>query len=256
VLPVAVGDKQAAGPALRRIFLIRRTERGKYKAGNIANFLEQHGGAYDFMLVLDADSVMLGESIKRLILRMQTQANLAILQTIVLPIRAETPLARLMAFGNSRTLPLLALGQYWFYGCDSVYWGHNALIRIAPFMEHCNLPIMPGKPPLGGHIMSQDIVEAALVARAGWAVEWDMEPRGSFDETPANILTYGRRDRRWCQGNLQHFWLIFGDGMKLAHRLYFGYPENRSKSLCTKTRNFHAKWWPDGLGDSWQISGR
>jgi membrane glycosyltransferase len=127
----------------------------------------------------------------------------------------------MMQFGATRSLRLFSCGLYWFFGPDSVYWGHNALIRIAPFKAHCNLPIMPGRPPLGGDILSQDIVEAALLGRAGWAVEWDVEKGGSFDEMPANLETYGKRDRRWCQGNFQHFWLIFADGIRAAHRFYF-----------------------------------
>jgi len=214
----ALRDRRDAGPAF---YLLRRKERTKFKAGNIANFLVHHGAEYGFMLVLDADSVMLGRTIKRLILRMQESPKLAILQTVVLPIRASTPFARACQFGCSRTIPLFARGQQWFYGPESVYWGHNALVRIAPFMAYCNLPIMPGKPPLGGEIMSQDIVEAALLGRAGWDVEWELDCGGSFDEMPANLLTYGRRDRRWCQGNFQHFWLVFGDGMKRGHRIYF-----------------------------------
>jgi membrane glycosyltransferase len=204
-----------------RLFLLRRPERSKYKAGNIAHFLETHGHAYDFMLVLDADSVMTGEKIKRLIGMMQDKPRTAVIQSVIVPIRARTLFARAMQYGISRSLNLFGSGMYWFLGPDSVYWGHNAIIRVQPFMQYCNLPIMPGSPPLGGEIMSQDIVEAALLGREGWAVDWDVEPGGSFDELPANILTYGQRDRRWCQGNFQHFWLIFGDRMRFGHRLYF-----------------------------------
>lgn len=204
-----------------RLFLIRRAKREKFKAGNISNFLELHGANYDFMLVLDADSLMTGDTVKRLILRMQESPKLGILQSVVLPARSRTIFARAMQFTISRSMPLFARGVYWFLGSESVYWGHNALIRIEPFMEHCNVPEMPGKPPRGGTIMSQDIVEAALMGRAGWKVEWDVDSTGSYDEMPANILTYGKRDRRWCQGNFQHFWLIFGEGARFGHRLYF-----------------------------------
>lgn len=204
-----------------RVFLIRRAERTKYKAGNIANFLVNHGGAYEFMLVLDADSLILGDAVKRLIQTMQQRHEIAVLQALIIPVRASTPFARVMQFGNARSLPLFGCGLYWFLGRDSVYWGHNAMIRITPFMAHCNLPIMPGKPPMGGHIMSQDIVEAALLGRAGWGVEWDVHCHGSFDEVPANVLSYAQRDRRWCQGNFQHFWLIFGDRIRWGHRFYF-----------------------------------
>jgi membrane glycosyltransferase len=209
------------GCEMGRVFLIRREQRTNYKAGNIANFLEHHGAAYEFMLVLDADSVMLGNKVKRLIQIMESRKHVAVLQSMIIPIGASTPFARVMQFSNARSLPLFGCGLYWFLGRDSVYWGHNALIRIEPFCEHCNLPIMPGNPPRGGHIMSQDIVEAALLGRGGWAVEWDVDTAGSFDEMPANVITYAQRDRRWCQGNFQHFWLIFGDRMRWGHRCYF-----------------------------------
>jgi membrane glycosyltransferase len=204
-----------------RLFLVRRADRRNFKAGNIMNFLDKHGDGYDFMLVLDADSVMLGQSIKRLILTLQEHPRIGILQTLMLPIRAATPFARAMQYSTARCLPLYAKGMLWFYDRDSVYWGHNALIRLAPFREHCRLPTLPGKPPLGGTIMSQDIVEAAFLGRAGWEVGWLIDGGGSFDELPANILTYGQRDRRWCQGNFQHYRFILAPGIRFGHRFYF-----------------------------------
>jgi membrane glycosyltransferase len=173
------------------------------------------------MLVLDADSVMLGESIERLILTLQARPRIGILQTLMIPIRSATPFARAMQYSTARCLPLYGKGMHWFYGRDSVYWGHNALIRVAPFREHCRLPTLPGKPPLGGTILSQDIVEAALIGRAGWEVGWMVDGGGSFDELPPNILAYGRRDRRWCQGNFQHYRFILAPGIRFGHRLYF-----------------------------------
>jgi membrane glycosyltransferase len=204
-----------------RLFLVRRADRTNFKAGNLMNFLDLHGGAYDFMAVLDADSVMLGKSIERLILTLQEHPRMGILQTLMIPIRSATPFARAMQYSTARCLPLYAKGMLWFYDRDSVYWGHNALIRVAPFREHCRLPALPGKPPLGGTIMSQDIVEAAFLGRAGWEVGWLIDGGGSFDELPANILTYGQRDRRWCQGNFQHYRFILAPGIRLGHRLYF-----------------------------------
>ena len=208
------------GP-MGRLFLVRRADRKNFKAGNIMNFLDQHGDGYDFMLVLDADSVMLGQSIERLILTLQEHPRVGILQTLMLPIRSATPFARAMQYSTARCLPLYGKGMLWFYDRDSVYWGHNALIRVAPFREHCRLPALPGKPPLGGTIMSQDIVEAAFLGRAGWEVGWLIDGGGSFDELPANILTYGQRDRRWCQGNFQHYRFILAPGIRFGHRFYF-----------------------------------
>ena len=208
------------GP-MGRLFLVRRADRKNFKAGNIMSFLDHHGDGYDFMLVLDADSVMLGQSIERLILTLQEHPRIGILQTLMIPIRSATPFARAMQYSTARCLPLYAKGMLWFYDRDSVYWGHNALIRIAPFREHCRLPTLPGKAPLGGTIMSQDIVEAAFLGRAGWEVGWLVDGGGSFDELPANILTYGQRDRRWCQGNFQHYRFILAPGIRFGHRFYF-----------------------------------
>jgi membrane glycosyltransferase len=204
-----------------RLFLVRRSDRTNFKAGNIMNFIEKLGDNYDFMLVLDADSVMLGETIQRLISEMQARPRIAIIQSLIVPIGSITPFSRAMQYSIARCLPLYARGMLWFWGPESVYWGHNALVRIAPFRAHCQLPTLPGKPPFGGPILSQDIVEAAFLGRAGWEVSWDVECGGSFDELPSNILAYARRDRRWCQGNFQHSRFILSKGMKLGHRLYF-----------------------------------
>lgn len=215
------GEFETGDEASISCFLVRRPERKNFKAGNIMHFLEKHGSSYDYMLVLDADSVMLGSTIKRLLLRMQASPNVAILQSIVLPRGTETLFGRATQYATVRCTPLFAIGMYWVLGKQSVYWGHNALIRIKPFIEYGRLPVLPGKPPLGGTIMSQDIVEAALLGRAGWDVEWDVEGSGSYDQLPANLISYGQRDRRWCQGNFQHYRFIFARGIKLGHRLYF-----------------------------------
>ena len=204
-----------------RLFVVRRSDRINFKAGNIMNFIEKVGDNYDFMLVLDADSVMLGETIQRLISEMHARPRTAIIQSVIVPIGSITPFSRAMQYSIARCLPLYARGMLWFWGPESVYWGHNALVRIAPFKAHCQLPTLPGKPPFGGPILSQDIVEAAFLGRAGWEVSWDVECGGSFDELPSNILAYARRDRRWCQGNFQHSRFILSKGMKLGHRLYF-----------------------------------
>jgi len=203
--------------------LIRRSERHGYKAGNIAHFLELKGHHYEFALIMDADSLLLGSCLKRLILKLQQRPRTAILQAMTLPVRGRTLFARLWHFSLWRTTPLFIAGLHWFMGRRSVYWGHNALIRIKPFMDFAHLPILPGKPPFGGNIMSQDIVEAALLGRAGWDIEWDIAPEGSFDEIPSHVLSYAKRDHRWCQGNFQHFWIMLADRVHLFHRLYFAY---------------------------------
>jgi membrane glycosyltransferase len=213
------GNQRQSG----RLFLVRRADRLNYKAGNIANFLRHYGRAYDFMLVLDADSVMLGRRIRQLILRMQRQPHTAILQSLMSVYRGTTPFGQLMQFSVSRLAAIFSCGFAWFLGPEALYWGHNALIRIKPFMEHAQLPIFPGKPPFGGRILSQDVHEASLLGRAGWDVELDLNPGGSFEELPSNVISYSQRDQRWCTGDFLNSALILGDGFKTGQRVWLGY---------------------------------
>jgi membrane glycosyltransferase len=206
-----------------RLFLVRRQDRTDFKAGNVFNFLERHGADYDFMLVLDADSVMLGSTARRLIVRMEESPRTAVLQSLMTAVRAATPFARVMQYGVNCLVPLYSCGLKWLLGPESVYWGHNAIIRIAPFREHARLPIYPGKPPLGGRVLSQDVHEACLLGRAGWAVELDIEEGGSFEEIPGNVLSYAERDRRWCQGDYLNVAMVLGDGFTLGQRLWLGF---------------------------------
>ena len=110
--------------------------------------------------------------------------------------------------------------HYWLLG-DSLYWGHNAIIRTAAFMAHCGLPRLSGKPPLGGDIMSHDFVESALLCRHGWEVWLAYDLDGSYEETPPTLMDELKRDRRWCQGNLQHLRLAFSGGFRPMQRIMF-----------------------------------
>ncbi len=213
------GNQRQSG----RLFLVRRTDRVNYKAGNIANFLRHYGCAYDFMLVLDADSVMLGRRIRQLILKMQRHPRTAILQSLMSVYRGTTPFGQLMQFSVSRLAAIFSCGFAWFLGPEALYWGHNALIRIKPFLEHAQLPFFPGKPPFGGRVLSQDVHEASLLGRAGWDIELDLNPGGSFEELPSNVISYGQRDQRWCTGDFLNSALILGDGFKAGQRVWLGY---------------------------------
>ena len=213
----------SVGGASIAVQLVRRPNRDDYKAGNVRHFLEHHGSAYDYFFVLDADSLISGKRLLQMIRRMEREPRLGILQASVLPLGGRAVFTRVWQSSLWRTTPLFCAGLEWVMGNRSVYWGHNALIRLEPFFRHARLPILPGRAPLGGRILSQDIVEAALMGRAGYDVAWEVEPGGSFDEIPPDVIRYGERDRRWYQGNLQHFSLVFGDRFRLMHRLYFVY---------------------------------
>ncbi|MFC7400417.1 glucans biosynthesis glucosyltransferase MdoH [Chelatococcus sp. GCM10030263] len=204
-----------------RIYYRHRPKNTHRKAGNIADFVARWGGAYDHMLVLDADSLMTGACIVRLAYAMEHDPDAGIIQSLPLIINRNTLFARVQQFAARVYGPLIAKGLAVWMGRDGNYWGHNAIIRTAAFAAHCGLPDLPGKPPFGGHILSHDFVEAALMRRAGWTVYMIPEMVGSYEESPPSLIDVAARDRRWCQGNLQHSRVIGAKGLKLATRQHF-----------------------------------
>ncbi|HXC52156.1 MAG TPA: glucans biosynthesis glucosyltransferase MdoH [Candidatus Limnocylindrales bacterium] len=204
-----------------RIFYRRRRIRLKRKSGNVADFCRRWGRKYRYMIMLDADSVMSGESLERLVQLMEAHPAAGMIQTAPSAVYRRSIFGRVQQFSGRAYGPMFTAGlHYWQLG-DGQYWGHNTIIRIAPFMQHCGLPPLPGKPPLGGDILSHDFVEAALMGRAGWSIWLAYDLPGSFEETPSSMLEEMKRDRRWCQGNLQHVRLLFTEGLFGAHRALF-----------------------------------
>lgn len=207
--------------AFGKIFYRHRRNNIKRKSGNIADFLRRWGYQYNYMIVLDADSLMSGRMLVRLASIMERYPQAGIIQTAPRTINRESLYARVQQFANHVYGPMLTAGlRFWQLG-ESYYWGHNAILRVQPFIRHCGLGRLPGKPPLGGEILSHDFVEAALMGRADWAV-WILEDSsGSYEENPPSLLEELKRDRRWCQGNLQHLKLIFSDRLRGGHRAIF-----------------------------------
>ncbi|MBY4947596.1 glucans biosynthesis glucosyltransferase MdoH [Cupriavidus respiraculi] len=204
-----------------RIFYRWRRHRVKRKTGNVADFCRRWGSKYRYMVVLDADSVMSGDCLATLVRLMEANPGAGIIQTAPLAVGRETMYARVQQFATRVYGPLFTAGlHYWQLG-ESHYWGHNAIIRIKPFMEHCALAPLPGKGPLAGEILSHDFVEAALMRRAGWGVWIAYDLPGSFEELPPNLLDEVKRDRRWCQGNLMNFRLWMKQGFHMVHRAVF-----------------------------------
>lgn len=204
-----------------RLFYRRRAENHERKVGNIKDFLERWGRRYDYMVVLDADSVMEARTLTEMVRRMDREPDLGLLQVWPRPVGGETLFARLQQFAASAYGRLTASGMAWLLGDDGNYWGHNAIIRTRAFIESCGLPQLPGKEPLGGSILSHDFVEAALLRRAGWKVRLVDDLGGSYEQGPPDFIEYARRDRRWCQGNLQHARLILARGLKFPSRVNF-----------------------------------
>ena len=204
-----------------RIFYRWRLHRIKRKSGNIADFCRRWGSNYRYMVILDADSVMSGECLTRLVRLIEANPGTGIIQTAPRAAGRDTLYARLQQFANRVYGPLFTAGLHAWQLGESHYWGHNAIIRVAPFIRHCALGRLPGKGTLSGEILSHDFVEAALMRRAGWAVWIAYDLPGSFEEMPPNLLDELKRDRRWCQGNLMNFRLFLAQGLHPAHRAVF-----------------------------------
>jgi membrane glycosyltransferase len=198
-----------------------RAKNTNRKAGNIADWVTRWGGAYQHMIVLDADSLMTGEAIVRLSAAMEADPDAGIVQTLPLIINRNTLFARLQQFAARIYGPVIADGLAVWMGRDGNYWGHNAIIRTAAFAAHCGMPDLSGRPPFGGHILSHDFVEAALMRRAGYAVYMLTDVKGSYEESPPSLIDLAARDRRWCQGNLQHMRVIGARGFHPATRQHF-----------------------------------
>jgi membrane glycosyltransferase len=202
------------------IYYRHRARNTGRKAGNIQDFCENWGQLYDYMVILDADSLMTGGTLGRLVGLMDANPKVALIQAPPQLVGRGSLFARIQQFASSAYGPLYSAGLAYLQGPDGNYWGHNAIIRVHAFMQHCGLPRLPGRPPFGGEIMSHDFVEAALLRRAGWEVWMAPDIGGSFEEPPPTLMDYLIRDRRWCQGNLQHLRVVFAQGLTLPSRLH------------------------------------
>ena len=203
-----------------RIFYRRRADNAGRKAGNIADWVRRFGGRYPQMLILDADSLMGGDTIVRLVAGMERNPDVGLIQSLPAVVNGHTLFARMQQFGGRVYGPIIAYGVAWWHGAESNYWGHNAVIRTRAFADHAGLPALPGRKPFGGHVLSHDFVEAALMRRAGWATHMVPYLQGSYEEGPPTLTDLLIRDRRWCQGNLQHAKVVGAKGLHWISRMH------------------------------------
>ena len=214
--------------ALGRVYYRRRVLNEGKKSGNIRDFLNTWGRRYRYFIVFDADSVMRGETLVDLVKLMETHPSVGLVQTVPALINAESLFGRIQQFANRLYAPIFITGlNFWTQGFGN-YWGHNAIIRTEPFMQFCDLPQLPGARPFGGQILSHDFVEAALLLKEHWQVWYAYDLEGSYEEGPPGIIENAQRDRRWCQGNLQHSMVLLARGLRGISRLHlllgiFGY---------------------------------
>ena len=234
--PALIAEEEAAlarwrarlGPVTYR----RRAENTGYKAGNIRDWLRRWGGDYALFLPLDSDSLMDGDTILRMTRIAEAHPRIGILQSLVVGAPATSAFARLFQFGMRHGMRSYTLGAAWWQADCGPFWGHNALVRTAPFRARCGLPRLPGGPPLGGAILSHDQIEAALMRRAGYEVRVIPVEAGSWEDNPPTLMDFTQRDLRWCQGNMQYFRLFGLPGLAPASRfqviaataMYFGAP--------------------------------
>lgn len=205
----------------RQIFYRHRRDNTARKAGNIGDWVTRFGGAYESMVILDADSLMTGDAVVRLAAAIEQHSEVGLVQTLPVIVNGGSVFARLQQFAGRLYGPMLARGIAWWFGTESNYWGHNAAIRVKAFAAHAGLPELSGRKPFGGHILSHDFVEAALMRRGGWATMMAPSLPGSYEETPPSITEFAARDRRWCQGNLQHLKVLPARGLHPVSRLHF-----------------------------------
>jgi membrane glycosyltransferase len=202
-----------------RIYYRRREQNVARKPGNIAEWVRRFGAAYAYMIVLDADSLMSGSAMMRLATAMDARPGIGLLQTVPALLNGQTMFARWHQFAAALYGPVASAGLRWWSGTEATFWGHNAILRVRAFAESCGLPELEGAQLLGGHILSHDMVEAALLRRRGWAVHMVNLPHGSYEEFPPTMVDHAVRDRRWCQGNLQHLRLLHAAGFHWVSRL-------------------------------------
>ena len=201
----------------------RRIVNTGFKAGNFWDFCERWGDRHDFAVTLDTDSFMTAAAILRMVRIVQADPKLGILQGLVVGLPSTSAFARIFQFGMRLGMRSWTIGSAWWQGDCGPYWGHNAVIRIAQFKAHCHIPKLPDGGVLGGHILSHDQIEAALMRRAGYDVRVLPEEDLGWEENPPTLIEYLRRDQRWTQGTLQYGHYLFKPGMKIVSRFQLAF---------------------------------
>ncbi|MFO7853762.1 MAG: glucans biosynthesis glucosyltransferase MdoH [Paracoccaceae bacterium] len=234
--PAIAAEEEAAiqrwRPRLGGVTYRRRARNDGFKAGNVRDWLRRWGAGYELFLPLDSDSLMEGETIVRMARIAEAHPRIGILQSLVVGAPARSCFARLFQFGMRHGMRSYTMGAAWWQGDCGPYWGHNALVRVAPFRAKCGLPKLPGRGPLGGAVLSHDQIEAALMRRAGYEVRVIPVESGSYEDNPPTLMDFTQRDLRWCQGNMQYWRLLGLPGLLPASRfqviaavaMYFGAP--------------------------------
>ncbi|KAF5009424.1 hypothetical protein FDECE_4356 [Fusarium decemcellulare] len=196
----------------------RRDKNTGFKAGNIKDYLDHYSEDDDFFVVLDSDSAMGGDLLVRMVSSMEKHPQIGLLQTQFSGMPAVGTFTRLLQFGLRYSLGAYNIGSSWWVNDCAFYWGHNAIIRTKAFHKNCMLPVLPGKPPLGGYILSHDVMEGIFMRRGGYEVRMIPIETESYETNPPTFLDYLRRENRWCQGSMQYWFMLKEPGLKPVSR--------------------------------------
>lgn len=205
-----------------KVYYRRRRLNVDRKAGNISDWVQRFGAAYDHFIILDGDSIMSGETLQILAAAMENEPKAGLIQTVPRLVGGRTLLQHLTQFSSGVYGPPVASGIAFWHRDQGNYWGHNAIIRTRAFAHAAGLPELSGRKPFGGHILSHDFVEAILLQRAGWGVHMMPVIEGSYEGQPPNLIDVVVRDRRWAQGNLQHLAIVSQPGLTGMGRVHLG----------------------------------
>jgi len=212
--PEAAEEEERAVAALRardrRVHYRRRRDNSGFKAGNVMDFLDHLADGFELMLILDADSDITADAVLRLVIAMRDDPALGIIQHLTVGLPAASAFPRLFQFGMRAGMRTWATALSWWQDDECVYWGHNAVVRIAPFRTHCRLPALPDGRP----ILSHDQVEAALLRGAGWGIRLLPEEDGSYEANPPALPEFMRRELRWLAGNFEYRHLLTLPGLR------------------------------------------
>ena len=211
---------RATLPAGTGVFYRRRETNTDKKVGNLADWMENWGGSHEAMLVLDADSLMSGRAIVALADALSDDPSAGLIQSFPMLFGATTLFGRIQQFSNRIYGSALAEGLARWTDREGNYWGHNAIIRSSAFAACAGLPRVRLKNGEERLILSHDFIEAGLLRRAGWSVRFLPRIEGSYEEVPPTLIDYVLRDRRWCQGNLQHLRLLASRGFHTVSRFH------------------------------------
>lgn len=189
----------------RMAFYRRRSKNTGFKAGNAFDYVENLSEGDELFIPLDLDSTMSGDLLVRPASSMEKNPQIGLMQCRLCSTPSMSGFSRAMYFFSNH---IHNIGLSWFYKDHAIYWGHNAIIRTQAFLDNCKLPVLKGRPPLEGYILSHDVIEAIFMRHAGHEVRLLPVETGSYEAHPPNLIEHVRRELRWCRGTLPYFVLL------------------------------------------------